>query len=72
MSESETSANSDNPLPPKPKPGIIKRLLPWLITVACFAFLYSRMAGPAAAQGLSVAAYLGNVFASVNWFLWLG
>ncbi len=77
LSESESTANSNNSLPPdalppKPKPGIVKRLLPWLITAACFAFLYSRMSGPAAAQGLSVAAYLGNVFASVNWLAWLG
>ena len=52
--------------------GFIKKLLPWLITLGCFAFLYTRIAGPAAAQGLSVIAYLGNVFASVNWIAWLG
>lgn len=70
MSEVEESEQSaDNPA--KNKPGLVKKLLPWLITLACFAFLYSRMAGPAAAQGLSVVAYLGTVFASVNWAAWL-
>ena len=54
------------------KPGLVKRLIPWVITIACFAFLYTRIAGPAAGEGLSVAAYLGNVFASVNWIAWLG
>ena len=49
----------------------LKRVLPWAITIACFAFLYTRMAGPAAAQGMSVPAYLGSVFASVNWAAWL-
>ena len=56
----------------RPKPGLIKRLLPWVITIGCFAFLYSRMAGPAAAQGMSVPAYLSSVFASVDWLVWLG
>lgn len=53
------------------KPSLIKRVLPWIITLACFAFLYTRIAGPASAQDMSVAAYLGVVFASVNWLAWL-
>lgn len=53
------------------KPSLLKRLLPWIITLACFAFLYTRIAGPAAAQDMSVVAYLGGVFASVNWVAWL-
>ena len=55
----------------RPKAGLVKRLLPWLVTVACFAFLYTRIAGPAAREGLSVAAYLGRVFAQVSWPTWL-
>ena len=57
--------------PAKAQPSWWKRLLPWVITIACFAFLYTRMSGPAAAQGMSVAAYLGAVFASVSWGAWL-
>lgn len=53
------------------KPGLGKRILPWVITIACFAFLYSRMAGPAAREGLSVAEYLGRVFSQVSWTSWL-
>jgi len=53
------------------KPGLAKRVLPWLVTVACFAFLYSRIAGPASRAGLSVPAYLGQVFAEVDWIAWL-
>ncbi|MBW2313150.1 MAG: hypothetical protein JRH10_03080 [Deltaproteobacteria bacterium] len=53
------------------KPSLAKRLLPWLITVACFAFLYFRMVGPAAAKGMTVAGYLGEVFARVSWSQWL-
>ena len=51
---------------------MIKRAIPWIITLACFAFLYTRIAGPASAQGLSVFAFLSQVFASVNWWAWLG
>ena len=46
-------------------------MLPWLVTAACFAFLYTRIAGPAGREGLSVAAYLGRVFAGVSWPAWL-
>jgi len=51
--------------------GFIKKTIPWLITIGCFAFLYTRIAGPAAAQDMSVVAYLASVFASVNWLAWL-
>jgi len=53
------------------KPGLAKRILPWIVTIACFGFLYTRIAGPAAREGLSVAAYLAQVFAKVSWSSWL-
>ncbi|MEQ9451702.1 MAG: hypothetical protein RJQ07_08965 [Pseudomonadales bacterium] len=55
----------------KPPTALWKKALPWLITIGCFAFLYTRISGPAAAQGMSVLGYLGSVFADVNWFAWL-
>ena len=64
---SDTSA----PDAAKSKTPLWKKALPWLITVACFVFLYTRIAGPAAGQGMSVLAYLASVFAEVNWFAWL-
>ena len=64
---SDTSA----PDAAKGKTPLWKKALPWLITVACFVFLYTRIAGPAAGQGMSVLAYLASVFAEVNWFAWL-
>jgi hypothetical protein len=39
--------------------------------VLCFAFLYTRIAGPAAGAGMSVPAYLASVFTQVNWLAWL-
>jgi len=62
--------------PPEPqrpsKPGLAQRILPWAITLACFAFLYTRVSAAAAREGFSVAAYLGQVFAKVHWASWLG
>ena len=55
----------------KPSAPLWKRALPWLITLGCFAFLYTRIAGPAAAQGMSVMGYLVSVFADVSWLHWL-
>ncbi len=74
MSESEQTASgpqTPQPPPAAPKSGWLKQAIPWVITLGCFAFLYTRIAGPAAAQDMSVAAYLASVFASVNWLAWL-
>ena len=70
INESTSSASGETP--PKKKNSLLKQAIPWLITIGCFAFLYTRVAGPASAQDMSVFAYLGGVFASVNWWLWLG
>ena len=48
-----------------------QRALLWLITLACFAWLYTRVDGAAARQGETVAAYLLQVFESVPWGVWL-
>ena len=63
---SETSAPAQRP----PMPWW-QRLLPWAITIACFAYLYSRMAGAAAREEMTVAAYLARAFAGVSWGSWL-
>ena len=48
-----------------------QRALPWLITVVCFAWLYTRLSGAAAREGTTLASYLFSVFSSVRWDLWL-
>jgi hypothetical protein len=55
----------------RPRPALWKQAIPWLITAACFAYLYKRISGAAAREGLGVAAYLAGVFADVNWLAWL-
>ena len=49
-----------------------QKVLPWVITAACMAFLYTRLQGAAQAQGSSLAPYLAGVFARVSWTRWLG
>ena len=60
--------SSPSPAPRRPR---WQRLLPWLITLACFAYLYQRLEAAAALQGLSTASYLLKSFQNVSWGKWL-
>ena len=53
------------------KPKLWQRLLPLLITIGCFAYLYTRLNHAAAVEGTSLAAYLLKSFENVNWPRWL-
>jgi hypothetical protein len=48
-----------------------QRLLPFLITVACFTYLYTRLSHAAAAQGTGLLPYLARIFENVSWSRWL-
>src|SRR6266699_902830 len=48
-----------------------QRLLPLLITAACFAYLYSRLSRGAAAEGSRLLAYVLRSFENVSWPRWL-
>ena len=48
-----------------------QKVLPWLITIACFAYLYTRISGAAAREGMGLVAYLAGIFADVSWGEWL-
>lgn len=54
---------------PKSKPW--RRLLPLLITLACFTYLYKSLDHAAAGQGTGLLSYLAKSFADVNWLYWL-
>lgn len=56
---------------PMPRTPIWQRLLPWLITAGCFAYLYSRLERAAEAQGSGLFSYLAGVFERVSWPQWL-
>ena len=66
MSEVEASEKQG-----RRRPNLLVQIVPWAITAACFYYLYTRLAGAAARDGLSLAAYLGGIFAGVNWGMWL-
>jgi len=53
------------------KAPVWQRLLPWLITAICFAYLYGKLAGAAARDGASLTEYLFGIFAGVPWGRWL-
>ena len=48
-----------------------QRLVPLLITLACFAYLYNAINRAATAQGTTLVAYLAKSFENVNWLYWL-
>jgi hypothetical protein len=47
------------------------RVLPWLVTAGCFAYLYVRLDRAAAAEGQRLAPYLAAIFEHVAWSRWL-
>jgi len=49
-----------------------RRILVFAVTALCFAYLYVRLSGAAAREGLTLAAYMATVFANVAWLPWLG
>ena len=55
----------------RPSAALWQRTLPWVITIVCFSYLYTRIAGAAAREDMTLFAYLGGVFASVSWGQWL-
>ncbi len=69
----EPAPTPDEPTGGRPRAPLWQKLLPWAITVACFAWLYTRLAGAAARQDppQSAIAYLTSVFAEVSWTSWL-
>jgi len=46
-------------------------LLPWLITLLCFAYLWRAIASAAARSGMTTLGYLAGVFQEVDWGIWL-
>jgi hypothetical protein len=56
---------------PAPRSALWQRAIPWVVTMACFAFLYGRLDAAAAREGQGLVPYLGAVFARVSWPSWL-
>jgi hypothetical protein len=58
-----------------PKPSgtgaLLRRSLPWLLTLACFAYLYWKIQGQAARMGQTPLAFVAGIFRGVSWTQWL-
>ena len=68
----ETTQPAGNPsTTPGKKAKPWQRALPFLITAACFAYLYSRLSHGAAAEGSPLLPYLLKSFENVSWARWL-
>ena len=53
------------------KPSAFKTIGPWLITLACFTFLYFQINTAAQSQGKGLISYLTEIFSNVSWTHWL-
>ena len=53
------------------KGGTLGRFIFIAITLLCFGYLYFRLNGAALREGLTLTAYMAEVFASVQWGAWL-
>ena len=53
------------------KSGLLQKIVPWLITLACFAYLYSASSRAAAREGSSLVPYILHSFENVSWGRWL-
>jgi hypothetical protein len=54
------------------KPSLLQRGIFIAITLGCFYILYSRLEGAAAREGMTLVAYMVEVFSHVAWVPWLG
>ncbi len=70
MTDSASSTSTPSaPVGKKGKPW--QRLLPFLITIACFGYLYTRLSSAAAREGSGLVTYLAKSFENVSWTHWL-
>ena len=70
MTDATSGAPGDAPAPRKPS--AVQRVVFLAITAACFFFLYLRLNSAAAREGLTLVAYMTQVFSQVDWVPWLG
>jgi hypothetical protein len=63
--DSTNEGSKSRPMP------LWQRLLPWLISAICFAYLYGKLAGAAARDGATLSQYLLGIFGSVPWGRWI-
>ncbi|MDP7456295.1 MAG: hypothetical protein QGF62_06960, partial [Gammaproteobacteria bacterium] len=67
----DTMESEDNEVRTPRKSSTAQRIIFLLITALCFAYLYYRLNGAALREGLTLADYMTEVFANVQWIPWL-
>ncbi|MEX2048658.1 MAG: hypothetical protein WEB90_03685 [Gemmatimonadota bacterium] len=73
MTDAETPEKQSDPEAPRPrKKSTLQRAVMMAVTLGCFIYLYFRVNGAAAREGLSLVDYMGGVFAEISWIPWLG
>jgi hypothetical protein len=68
--QTETVESEQKPVKKKANP--IGRIIFLVLTAACFGYLYFRLNGAAAREGMSLVEYMTQVFSTVDWVPWLG
>ena len=68
--QTETAEPVQKPVKKKASP--IGRIIFLVLTAACFGYLYFRLNGAAAREGMNLVAYMTQVFSTVDWVPWLG
>jgi hypothetical protein len=66
MNETSPASETEAPVAPRKK-NKAGRIVFLLITVGCFIYLYFRLNGAAAREGLTLTAYMSEVFSTVQW-----
>ena len=65
-----TGTTQSEPTAPRSS-STLGRIVFLVITAGCFTYLYFRLNGAAAREGLSLVEYMTQVFANVRWLPWL-
>ena len=71
MTEQAKTVESEQK-PVKKKASPIGRIIFLALTAACFGYLYFRLNGAAAREGMNLVEYMTQVFSTVDWVPWLG
>jgi hypothetical protein len=56
---------------PRARSSSWQRGIPWLVTLVCFAYLFTRLSAAASSEGQDVLSYLLAIFQRVDWIAWL-
>ena len=65
------SGSPDTPSKRRGLRGYVFRAITWMVAIACFYYVYTRISAAAARDGLTAVEYLVAFFAGADWVMWL-